>query len=299
MNIVDFFVRIYRLLYSDKYIINRLKALPRFLIRRMANLILPRCLSRTKTLQQVQSDVIVSLTSFPTRINYVWMVVECMLRQTYKPKKILLWLSKEQFNTLDEVPISLRSRINDCFNIKLVDGDIRSHKKYYYVMQLFPESYVFLVDDDIFYPSDIIERSIRERESQDANIICNYALHIAHGDKKLSPYNTWKRECGYSKCDSLFFGSGGGTLLRPCDLYPDVLNIRLAQELTPIADDIWLNAMARINGLKIHVLKNGLILPIMINGDSHLSSKNRGLNLNDLQFARINEYYSNKGIKIF
>lgn len=78
--------------------------------------------------------IIVSLTSFPARINNVWLVVECMLRQTVHADKIILWLSKDQFPSDDCIPFSLKKRISDVFEIRMVSGDIRSHKSI--IMQL-------------------------------------------------------------------------------------------------------------------------------------------------------------------
>ena len=44
-----------------------------------------------------QDKIIVSLTSFPGRINEVWICVESLMRQTFKPDAIELWLSLRQF----------------------------------------------------------------------------------------------------------------------------------------------------------------------------------------------------------
>ena len=41
--------------------------------------------------------VIVSLTSFPTRIHIVVYTIETLLSQTFKPDLVVLWLAKEQF----------------------------------------------------------------------------------------------------------------------------------------------------------------------------------------------------------
>ena len=75
-----------------------------------------------------------------------------MLHQTFLPKKIILWLSKEQFDKKD-LPDSLLSLENEVFEIRMVDGDIRSYKKSYYVLKEYPEDNVLLIDDDLFYPT--------------------------------------------------------------------------------------------------------------------------------------------------
>ena len=83
--------------------------------------------------------------------------MECMLNQTLPPRNIYLWLSKDQFPTEDTIPESLRRLENSIFQIRMVEGDIRSHKKYYYIVKVHPEDYVFLIDDDNSQPLDSLE----------------------------------------------------------------------------------------------------------------------------------------------
>src|SRR5690606_5759236 len=46
---------------------------------------------------QRDEKYIVSFTSFPGRIDQVWIVAELLLRQSFKPDAVILWLSEEQF----------------------------------------------------------------------------------------------------------------------------------------------------------------------------------------------------------
>ena len=45
------------------------------------------------TSQKRQQKVIISLTSYPKRINTLWIVIETLLRQTMKLDEIILWLA--------------------------------------------------------------------------------------------------------------------------------------------------------------------------------------------------------------
>lgn len=295
MNKLDFYTKVYARL-------DNLPCMPiwlftpfRRLVRFCANRALPKFLAKHKFEESpAEERVIISLTSFPVRIDNVWQVVECMSRQTVQPAKILLWLSKEQFPTLESIPVSLRERENDFFEIRIVEGDIRSHKKYYYVSKEFPDSLVFLIDDDSYYPTDILERSLKARETHPGAVICNYGSHIGYNeDGSLKPYNTWKAVDGYSFADDLFFGSGGGTLFCPSELHQDLTNIEKARRLTPIADDIWLNTMARLANRKIVVIENNLLLPIFNKNNTTLSSQNLGMGENDKQLRLVMETYGN------
>ena len=235
--------------------------------------------------------MVVSFTSFPARISNVWQVVECMLHQTYLPEKIILWLSMEQFPSEDFVPESLRCRRSDRFDIRFVEGDIRSHKKYYYVLKEFPESFIFLIDDDIYYPTDLIEKSWKAHLAYPNRVICNYGYQIRYDtNDELLPYKKWIRSYRMMTED-IFFGSGGGTLLSSSMLFKDVTNINLAQKLTPIADDIWLNAMANLAGIQKILLSNGMILPTNIKDNIKLASQNRDNDQNDVQLDAVIRYY--------
>ena len=221
-----------------------------------------------------------------------------MLRQTYQPAKIILWLSKEQFPNPDELPDSLKSRVGDGFEIRMVDGDIRSHKKYYYVAKEYPESLVFLVDDDIYYDSGILERTMKAYQEHPNSIICNYGYRMLR-DKEgnLMPYNSWPRELHYSEGKELFFGSGGGTLFRPCELHKELTNIEKARELAPIADDVWLNGIVRLSEKNIVLLDNGQILPIANKNNVTLASDNKGHSENDVQLKNVTSFLSQFNVR--
>lgn len=292
MTVLDLFTRLYGRLHSER-LYYRFLTPSRYVVRSLANHFLPNYLSKPhRVTNKVIDGLIVSFTSFPARIDSVWQVVECLFRQTYLPEKIILWLSKEQFPSDKNLPESLRCRLNDRFEIRFVEGDIRSHKKYYYVCKNFPDKYIFLIDDDIYYHSRIIENTWNAHLQNHRAVICNYGYHI-QVDKghNIAPYMKWKRVYIHSDNTNLFFGSGGGTLFHPSMLYQDVLKIDLACRLTPIADDIWLNAMVRLQGTSILLLKNRLVLPIENKGDVKLADQNRIGNKNDEQIDNLNNYY--------
>jgi hypothetical protein len=236
--------------------------------------------------------IIVSLTSFPARINSVWMVIESMKRQTKKPSKIILWLSRKQFPNECDIPISILNRQDDLFEIRMVDGDIKSHKKYYYVLQDYPDAFIVTVDDDIFYPSYLIEK-LYEKYEMEGGIICSWASrYFINSNGLLAPYNEWPK-IEEETSNRVFFGSGGGTLFPPDSLYEDALKIDLCLQLCPIADDIWLNAMAKLNqtGITYVPVFRNILNIIYLQKTPKLSSQNVVEGRNDEQIKKIIEYY--------
>ena len=301
MNVLNLFTKTYARLHNYSCIPYWVMTPFRRMVRGAANVILPHYLAKSHIKKRISGKgIIISFTSFPARINNVWQVVECMLRQTYRPSKIILWLSKEQFPNTDDIPNSLRVREGELFEIRMVEGDIRSHKKYYYAAKEYPDSFIFLIDDDIYYPSDLLEKAWTAHLKYPDAIISNYAYRIRLSDIGGLPlsYTEWDRIYESTIGYNIFFGSGGGTLFQPATLYKDLTNLELSMRLTPQADDIWLNTMSRLNHVPVAVISNGLPLPIKIASNICLSTDNLSGN-NDRQFSAVIQYYEKEGINCY
>lgn len=243
-----------------------------------------------------KEQIIISLTSFPARISRCHLAIESLLRQTYPNICVILWLSLDQFPER-EVPQKLKRLQGYGLDIRFVEGDIRSHKKYFYIFQEAKTNLVFLADDDIYYPTKIVEKTYDKylKYGGEKVVVGNYGCQMNHNsDGTLNPYLSW-RLCNKPEdeaVENLFFGSGGGTLIRPCELYKDCCKKELFLRLTPTADDIWLNAMARLGGNKIVVLSNNYPLSVSIHNDVKLYKVNytEGSG-NDEQIKAVNDYY--------
>lgn len=62
-----------------------------------------------------KQKIVVSLTSYPARIDTVWLTIETLLRQSMKPDELILWLADEQFPSKDLLPKKLISQTKeDC-----------------------------------------------------------------------------------------------------------------------------------------------------------------------------------------
>jgi hypothetical protein len=249
-----------------------------------------------KNNQKNEKMIIVSLTSFPARINRVWLVIETIFRQTKKPEKIILWISKEQFPSLNFLPKRLLKQIDRGLDIRIVDNDIRSYKKYYYTLKEYPNDYLITIDDDIFYRSTMIEDLFNYSLLFPSNIIAQYSCQILWDNEKLTPYITWPLMKNKTiNSSQLFFGSGGGTLFPPKSMNSDVLKKELFLELTPTADDVWLNAMCRLNKTKITKTSYySYKLPVLNWNDITLYSTYNGIGQNDIQINAVKYYYKTK-----
>ena len=198
--------------------------------------------------------IIVSLTSYPARISAVSAAINSLLCQTMPADMIVLWLAREQFPNLEQdLPSDLLNLASEepSFFIRWCTKDLKSHKKYYYTMQEFPEDIVILADDDLLYGEDTIEKlyhSYLEFPNCVSALRCHMPRFIA--DEKLARYNEWMM--GYSELIGipslmLFSTSGGGTLYPPHCMHKELFNEDAIQSLCLYADDVWLKIMQLMN----------------------------------------------------
>ena len=276
----------------------RIYSLGRFSLRLLGNVLIPLSYilnPSTKYKTDANSTLIVTLTSFPQRIGKLWMVIESVLRQSKRPGKVLLWLSKVQFpNGNEDLPKRLIDQCKRGLEIHFVDGDIRSHKKYLYTVQQYMGADIVTVDDDIFYDRHLLENLWKQHELYPNDVIAAYTHQMTFDeDGDVLPYSRWSFHSTAAK--NLFFGSGGGALFPVGSLYKDVCNIEDALRTCPVADDIWLNAQVRLSGVHIRRIpteKPYRFLEVIRLHDVNLSDDNvmQG-NRNDDQLNNVIELY--------
>jgi len=70
-------------------------------------------------------QLIVSLTSYPARINSVHITINTLLQQSLKPNKVILWLASEQFpNKENDLPDNLLRLKDYGLTIEWCDKDL-------------------------------------------------------------------------------------------------------------------------------------------------------------------------------
>lgn len=251
-------------------------------------------------------ELIVSLTTIPSRIDSVYLTVESMLRQTYKPDKIILWLAEDEFHNV-ALPNNLLKQSKRGLEIRYCEN-LKSHKKYYETMRQFPQALLVTIDDDIFYSERLLENLVRAYVRNPACIICSGA-HLVKYKRKKEPecYNNWasfhtwsqffpKEKISYDfSHESIFFTSGSGTLIPVWKMPKECLDKNLAMCLCPTADDVWLNYMARITNTKIVPLRSvdGWFIYMVDAQKSCLSDVNLGIGeqSNDAQLEKMYERF--------
>lgn len=229
------------------------------------------------------SDIVVSLTTYPARIKTVWVTIATLLNQTYKPQRVILWLSKDQFREDGEdLPYSLVKLKKWGLEIRYVDGDLKPHKKYYYafrecwditddksITDSLSGSSVRIVtaDDDIFYPERFIEHMAEASDRYPDAVICSWSHKIAFdrsGDNEalngsqiqFADYNSWE-DNATDKPDIMTMPVGCNGVLYKKEFFDaklyDTDNISRYALYT---DDLWLKVMEVRNGIKAYNYSN-------------------------------------------
>lgn len=196
-------------------------------------------------------NVIVSLTSFPARVNSVHFTIQSLLKQTYLPKQIVLWLAKEQFpNAEKELPEELlKLQDSGVFIIKWCD-DLKPHKKYYYAMQEYADMPIITVDDDVIYSENTVQQLVESYKKFPfaVSALRTHRIKVTE-EKQIAPYRFWKREIKDVGIPSLALcATGVGGVLYPPHILPsETFNKYRIQEVCLNADDLWLKTMELIN----------------------------------------------------
>lgn len=190
------------------------------------------------------SDVIVSLTSIPSRLNNIVWTLETLFRQSVKPRRIILWLDIQQEKA--DLPPNLKSFKERGLEIYFVK-DLGPHTKYYYALKKFPEYKVVTVDDDVFYPVNTIDNLIRLSKRY-PSAICANRVHKIITDRqgKLKPYRKWVHNFNgpFREGDRLLLTGVGGVLYPPHCFNDEVFNEEIFGKYCRFADDIWLTVQA-------------------------------------------------------
>lgn len=232
-------------------------------------------------LDEREERVIVSLTSFPARIHKVYYAIKSLMLQTYKADEIILWLSESQFPER-KLPENFKYLTDRGLTIRWCD-DLRSHKKYFYVLQEQKDNEVVITyDDDIIYEADSIEKLMVSHKQYPDCIICNRGHEIVFDNEgNLTEYKHWSihSPIGVSEPTMYLVPSTGNGCLYPYSAMPSVtFDWEKAKANAYSADDIWMRFCSLSNGIKVVKTRETIAILCNVWG----SQKERLTQLNDI-----------------
>ncbi|MCR5090216.1 MAG: glycosyltransferase [Oscillospiraceae bacterium] len=238
--------------------------------------------------------IIVSLTTFPARVDKVSLCMNSILRQKKSPDMVVLWLAKTQFPNKNELPLELRNLESHGLTIRYCD-DLRSYKKVFYTAQEFPDSVIITADDDTLYPESWLQGLIEEHKRYQDCVICYRAHKIVIDDGKVAPYDKWYSQSpGIKGPDKMLVPIGVGGVLYPAGFFSGVnFDIETIRRLCPTADDLWLKAIGLKKGYSV-VKVNSYSKEWFTIKDSQKASlmqTNVCQNQNDVAMDNLSHYY--------
>lgn len=201
------------------------------------------------------TKVIVSLTTFPGRINSVHKTISTLLTQTLKPDEVILWLAEAQFPK-KELPEQLTNLQQYGLTIKWCE-DLRSYKKLIPALEEYPNDIIITVDDDLYYAEDTVETLYNSYIKYPKNIHAHRCGQVFLKKNKIEDVSMRKLYFAEFEGASYFYRQigYGAVLYPPNSLYGDVLDRKKFTILVPTHDDIWFWVMAVLNNTKIRSVK--------------------------------------------
>lgn len=252
---------------------------------------------KLKMINKSEIPVIVSLTSIPSRLNIVNIVIRSILDQEVRPEKIILWLNT---NLKKSIPKNLKKLEGDIFEIRYSELNC-SHRKLIHTLELFANTIIITCDDDLIYHPTWLKSLYNEHEKNSEVIIANQIRHISYDTKdgSLLPYKKWKNTSEVKTNSKAVLPIGaGGVLYPPNTLSSKTTDKDLFLKLTPKADDLWFKAMALLEGTQSILSNTPVPTPIPILGSQAQSLKKMNVDKdkNREQWNNVSTYF---GIDIF
>lgn len=252
--------------------------------------------------KQKNENLIISLTSYPKRINYVYYTICSLLNQTTIPKKIILVLSVKEFPQKEKnLPKKLLKLDNKIFEILWVNENIKSYKKYFYTMQMYPNSICITVDDDIIYHRNTIDQLIAcyKKNPSAISALCTNKFSSEYGEE--FDYNRaiqcYDNEICIPRYDLIAIGFAG--ILYPPSILPkEAFDLTLIKKCAPFADDLWLKFTELLSNIPVACAAKYKDPVIIIPSQSTALNK-INLTQNNIQLQKIiKEFHNVNFIKI-
>ena len=208
-----------------------------------------------------QQKIIVSLTSFPEAIPYAVQAIRSVLKGSFLPDKIVLYLDTQKFpgKILPAELEGLKAE-SPIFEVRFDPAEIRSYKKLLPALKDFPNDVIVTIDDDILYHPNLLRDLVSLHKRLPDAI-------IAHRVRKVrlnAPYRKWRKHKWYDfifkkyHFSHLAMQTGvGGVLYPPHSLDEKMLDPALFMALAPTNDDVWFWAAAVSKDTYVVPLPNG------------------------------------------
>jgi len=237
-------------------------------------------------------EVVVTLTSFPARIEHAWIAIETLFRQDPTPDRIVLVLADGAFPSR-ALPRKLVQQQRRGLEVLWVAGDSGSFDKLIPTRLVYPDAVLVTVDDDAMYAPWVVSCLTAHSRLHPGTVVGHRGWELGRDDRGPLPYVDWAVASRDTPAERVFLTGVGGVLYPPRVLPIELLaDVDLARNLCPTNDDVWFWAVARVAGVPVHCLGLESCSPVLrLVGTPRLEVLNRAQGQFDVQFARVLEYF--------
>ncbi|HMM93616.1 hypothetical protein [Phycicoccus sp.] len=195
----------------------------------------------------------VSVTTFAPRLGAVHIALESIAGGVSRPRRLVLWVDAEVVEVARSTP-GLRRLLRRGLEIRSAEASLGPHKKYIHVLEESPldDLVLVLADDDIVYPKAwLVELLERFESCGRRSVVSWWVKNYRFGPEgtSLAPYRTWDSCVDTSVRGDHYLMGGSGTVFPRAVLEHLRARGREFLDVTPRADDIWLN---------LHTLRSGV-----------------------------------------
>ena len=237
-----------------------------------------------------QVPVIISMTTIPSRLSKLALVLRSLLQQTVRPEKIVVWMHHEMQGQIPKAVKSLLESTKTLDLIQLRYTPLKcSHKKLIHTIDEFPDHTIITCDDDFMYHKEWLNTLYQDHLAFPNSVIAQQIRSIQRFDEgPLKPYKQWRYQPELNQDPNSFLAIGGKGVLYPKQaLHSDYSNESLFMRLAPKADDLWFKAMELRQNTPVRRCSKIVPEPIPIMGTQSFSLKkenvDRDLNLQQWQ----------------
>lgn len=241
-------------------------------------------------------NIVVSLTSYGSRLRQVHICIKSLLNQSVRPNKIVLYISEDEVISGGKIPKNLRKLEKKGLEIiwKGID-DIKPHKKYFYAFQNYLDAIIVTVDDDAIYDKNLIHDLIESYKMFPECVSARRVHRILHDDHgRVMSYNDWDYECVdvLEPSNELLHTGVGGVLYPPSCLKNYCFTVKEIKDYCLNADDIMIKFMELKAGIKVKFVDGGKMNPIDIgrSWETGLTKQNVQKNQNDVYIKSMEEF---------
>lgn len=243
-----------------------------------------------------ENNIVVSITTIPSRVSRLHICIESILNQYSMPSRVILWLSKKYFPSLSNLPLPLRRQVDRGVEIYHCEKEW-PHNKLLNSLMYCPDATIVTADDDMIYPPDWLSGLYGTHVKYPGTVVCHRSRIMAKNScNNMMSYEKWLDygELLVHPSHSNFPVGVGGILYPPQSLHEDVQNLHLAEYLCPWADDIWFKIMAFRNGTKCVAVSSKWVMPPEIQDSQNIALHIGNLKGggNDKQLISVLQHYN-------